>query len=435
MSTTDLAEENERLRQRIAELEAKLAAPQIPTDPVPPVFEKVDQLTNAEIRRYGRQLILPHYGKEAQLKLRNTSMLIVGAGGLGAPAALFLGAGGVGRLGIVDHDDVDISNLHRQIIHTEARQGINKAVSAMMGVHSINPHCEVIPYALSLDSSNALDIIRQYDIVLDCTDNIATRYLLSDACVLSGKPLVSGSALRFDGQLTVYNYKGGPCFRCLHPIPPPADTVGRCSDSGVLGVIPGVIGTLQALEAIKTAVGANINDPPTMLIFSGWNSHLFRTMKLRGKKKDCAACGENPTITHLIDYVQFCGSEAADHALDLSILAPHERIDVKEYDRIRKEDEPHLLIDVRPRVQFDICSLPNSWNIPLDELEARMAEIKDKMSCENVTADRVYSVCRLGNDSQLAIRLLEKHGIQGGRDIVGGLYKWSMDVDETFPVY
>ncbi|KAG0189923.1 Molybdenum cofactor synthesis protein 3 [Apophysomyces sp. BC1034] len=424
MSTTNpLAEENERLRQRIAELEAKLAAPEIPTDPALKPFEKVDQLTNAEIRRYGRQLILPHYGKA------------VGAGGLGAPAALFLGAGGVGRLGIVDHDTVDISNLHRQVIHTEMRQGINKAVSAMTGVHAINPQCEVVPYAVSLDSSNALDIIRQYDIVLDCTDNIATRYLLSDACVLSGKPLVSGSALRFDGQLTIYNYNGGPCFRCLHPVPPPADTVGRCSDSGVLGVIPGVIGTLQALEAIKTAIGANINDPPTMLIFSGFNSHLFRTMKLRGKKNGCAACGENPTITELIDYVQFCGSEAADHALDLSVLAPNERIGVKEYRTLIEQDKSHILVDVRPDVQFDICSLPNSLNIPLDELEKRIGELKDKMDRENLTSDDVYTVCRLGNDSQLAVRMLEKHGIKGTRDIVGGLNKWSTDVDEMFPIY
>ncbi|KAJ8662138.1 hypothetical protein O0I10_001831 [Lichtheimia ornata] len=425
-----LEQENQRLRQRIAELESQLESKPVKQQHS---FQQVDRLSNPEIRRFGRQLILPDFGIEGQLKLRNSSILVVGAGGLGAPALLYLGAGGVGRLGIVDHDDVDVSNLHRQVIHKERTQGINKAVSAMMAVHEINPGCHVTPYPILLDSTNALDIIKQYDVVLDATDNVATRYLLNDACVLAGKPLVSGSALRMDGQLTVYNYNGGPCYRCLHPVPPPAETVTNCSDGGVLGVVPGVIGTLQALEAIKIITGSNANDPPSFLIFSGSYSPMFRTMKLRGKRKDCVVCGENPTITALIDYVQFCGAGANDKELSLSVLEPKERINVQQYNEVVNNNEAHVLLDVRAPVQFDICSLPGSLSIPLANLEKRISELKKDMEAKET--DNVYVVCRLGNDSQLAVRLLQKHGITNARDISGGLYKWATDIDPNFPIY
>ncbi|KAL1929094.1 hypothetical protein VTP01DRAFT_2153 [Rhizomucor pusillus] len=425
-----LEQENRRLRDRIAELEQQLGSskPQTTT-----TFEKAERLSNAEIRRYGRQLILPGFGIPAQLKLRNSSVLIVGAGGLGSPAALYLGAGGVGRLGIVDHDTVDVSNLHRQVIHKEKTQGISKAVSAMMAVNDINPMCRVVPYETVLDSSNALDVIKDYDVVLDATDNVATRYLLNDACVLLGKPLVSGSALRMDGQLTVYNYNGGPCYRCLHPVPPPPETVTNCSDGGVLGVVPGIIGTLQALEAIKIITGIEANVSPSFLIFSGSHSPMFRTMKLRGKKKDCAICGENPTIKQLVDYVQFCGAAATDKEQSLSVLSPEERVHVQEYYNATLANEPHVLLDVRSKVQFEICSLPNSIHIPLAELEKRIPEIDDKL--KETGAKQVYVVCRLGNDSQLAVQILQKHGIENARDIAGGLYKWATEIDDTFPIY
>ncbi|KAI9307565.1 hypothetical protein BJ944DRAFT_157798 [Cunninghamella echinulata] len=343
-----LQKENEALKQKVALLEAQLLEKSnhnqndiLSQD----LFEQVTALTNPDIRRFGRQLILPN------------SILIVGAGGLGAPAALYLGAGGVGRLGIVDHDEVDIGNLHRQVIHTEAKQGINKAISAMMSIKAINSSCHVVPYTFALESSNALEVIQEYDLVVDATDNVATRYLLNDACVLLGKPLVSGSALRYDGQLTVYNYKNGPCYRCLHPVPPPPETVGRCSDNGVLGVA----------------------GEPSFLIFSALSNPIFRTMKLRNKKNNCDICSEQPKITKLIDYVEFCGSGADDKNTSQSILKPDERITPMEYKNITEQGKPHILIDVRPTLQLDICKLPHSLDIPIDELEKRIDEVNQRM--------------------------------------------------------
>ncbi|KAI9278210.1 adenylyltransferase [Phascolomyces articulosus] len=426
-----MEDELKQLRQRVAELEAQLDQQQEANN-VP--LKKVDQLNNEEIRRFGRQLILPEFGPEAQLKLRNSSILVVGAGGLGAPAILYLGSGGVGRLGIVDHDEVDISNLHRQVIHREKTKGMNKAVSAMLAVHEIHPQCQVTPYPILLDSTNALSIIKQYDIVLDATDNVATRYLLNDACVLAGKPLVSGSALRMDGQLTVYNHNGGPCYRCIHPVPPPPETVTNCSDGGVLGVIPGVIGVLQALEAIKIASGLTENQTSHgFLIFNGCYSPMFRSIKLRGKKKECLVCGENPKITELIDYVEFCGAGATDKEASLFVLKPEERIRVQEYKNVLENEENHLLLDVRSPVQYRICSLPNSISIPLDKLESQLPGLKEKIEKQN--AENVYVVCRLGNDSQLAVQMLQKNGIMNVRDIAGGLYKWATDIDTSFPIY
>ncbi|VDI69106.1 adenylyltransferase and sulfurtransferase [Mytilus galloprovincialis] len=218
-------------------------------------LEKSDNLSNEQIGRYSRQLILPEIGVKGQLSLSRTSVLIVGAGGLGCPSAVYLAAAGVGRIGIVDYDEVELNNLHRQILHTEKRVGTPKSSSVASSCTQLNSLVECIPYHLQLDSTNALRLIKQYDVVLDATDNVATRYLLNDACILANKPLVSGSALRFEGQLTIYNYEGGPCYRCLYPKPPPPETVTNCSDGGVLGVIPGIIGCMQALEAIKICAG------------------------------------------------------------------------------------------------------------------------------------------------------------------------------------
>ncbi|OBZ90731.1 Adenylyltransferase and sulfurtransferase MOCS3 [Choanephora cucurbitarum] len=434
----ELQKENEQLRQRIAELEAK-QSPSLPKEFLPedktPSFETVERLTNKEIYRFGRQLVTPGFGYESQLKLRNTSFLVVGAGGLGCPAALYLGAGGVGRLGIVDHDTVDINNLHRQVVHTEARKGVNKAVSVAIAVKENYPDLDVIPYAYALDRTNALELIKQYDIVIDATDNIATRYLLSDACVLAGKPCVSGSALRHDGQLTVYNYKNSPCFRCLHPVPPPAATVGRCVDSGVLGLVPGIIGTLEALEAMKVALESSSLDQPSFLILSAMGNPMFRTMRLRAKKKDCAICGENPTQTELIDYVQFCNDAADDKVVEEILLARDERVNAQEYNTIAQSGKPHLLVDVRPEVQYGICRLPDSLHIPIEQLDKKMDQVKQAMKEKNVTDKDVYVVCRLGNDSQIAVRMMQKEGIQQPRDIMGGLMSWSKTVDSSFPIY
>ncbi|KAK9763564.1 hypothetical protein K7432_009631 [Basidiobolus ranarum] len=389
-----------------------------------------DGLTNPEILRYGRQLILPSIGIQGQTKLKKASVLVVGAGGLGSPCILYLSAAGVGRLGIVDHDVVDETNLHRQIIHDESREGTSKAFSAKTSANKLNSFCQVEVYDTLFNSTNALEIIQQYDVVVDCTDNVATRYLINDACVLAGKPLVSGSSVRMDGQLTIYNFNGGPCYRCLFPTPPPPESVTNCSDGGVLGVVPGVIGCLEALETIKIITGLNDDYKPSLLIFSASHAPPFRSIKLRGRKSDCAVCGDNPTVTGLIDYVQFCGSSAIDKTPALNLLDSSERITCKEYSQIVNEKQPHLILDCRDKVQFDICSLPNSKHIPLTQLEKKIDELNEY--------DRnapVYIVCRRGQDSQVAVRVLQNHGWTNAKDIIGGLQSWTKDVDPTFPLY
>ncbi|KAF9429450.1 hypothetical protein BGZ76_001280 [Entomortierella beljakovae] len=434
-----LEQEKEELERQVTALLLEKSQSQQPdsntkllSDLLEPL-DKVAKLTNPEIARYGRQLILPGFGIEGQLSLRNCSMLVVGAGGLGSSCALYLGGAGVGRLGIVDHDTVDISNLHRQVIHNESRQGLSKAHSAALSIQLLNPYCKVNVHDLVLDSSNAQPIIDAYDIVIDATDNVATRYLLNDGCVLGKKPLVSGSALRLDGQLTIYNYRDGPCYRCLFPTPPPSETVTNCSDGGVLGVVPGIIGCLQALEAIKIATKMNAQDPPTMTLFSANSSTAFRTIKLRKRKQDCVMCGDSPAITKLIDYVRFCGSSATDKTPDLFLIPFNERLTCEAYNKIRENNVPHLLLDVREKVQFDICSLPSSINIPLKELPKQMEIIKERLAPNQP----IYIVCRRGNDSQPAVRLLQEHNITAGeiKDIAGGLEKWTDKIDPDFPKY
>ncbi|KAF9431059.1 Molybdenum cofactor synthesis protein 3 [Podila epigama] len=407
-----LQQERDALKVEVQALRLELIQQYTSSSSTTSPFEKVAKLSNPEIARYGRQLILPEFG-----------IKVVGAGGLGSPCALYLGSAGVGRLGIVDHDTVDISNLHRQIIHNEARQGVSKAQSAALSIQLINPHCKVAVYDLVLDSSNAQPIIDEYDIVVDATDNVATRYLLNDACVLGKKPLVSGSALRLDGQLTIYNYRGGPCYRCLFPTPPPAATVTNCSDGGVLGVVPGVIGCLQALEAIKIATHMNENELPTMTLFSANSSTMFRTIKLRKKKSDCIMCGDAPTITKLIDYVRFCGSSATDKTPDLFLIPFNERITCETYKQILDNHTPHVLLDVREQVQFDICSLPDSINIPLKDLPKELDQIRSVLGEEK--SKPIYVLCRRGNDSQPAARILQEAHVTSGeiKDIVGGLEK------------
>ncbi|KAJ3187006.1 Molybdenum cofactor synthesis protein 3 [Gaertneriomyces sp. JEL0708] len=395
--------------------------------------QKKTNLNNEEISRYSRQLLMPEIGVQGQLNIRNASLLVVGAGGLGAPAIMYLAAAGIGRLGIVDYDPVEASNLQRQIIHDETKLNVPKAESARQTVEKLSSLCDCVAYNTLIDSSNALELIRPYDIVLDATDNVATRYLLNDACVLLDKVLVSGSALRMDGQLTVYHYQGGPCYRCIFPKPPPAETVTNCSDGGVLGVVPGIIGCLQALEAIKIASGMGTSFSQKLLIFDA-TTGTFRGIKLRGRKPDCAVCGDAPTITKLIDYVQFCGSSAADKTPSLNVLPGEERISCKSYAGIRSS--PHLLLDVREKVQYNICSLPNSINIPYKELDRRVAEVEDAVKRKNdENGIPVYVVCRRGNDSQLAVQLLKESGFTMAKDIIGGLEQWAAEVEPAFPTY
>uniref|UniRef100_A0A8D0EKL1 Molybdenum cofactor synthesis 3 n=1 Tax=Strix occidentalis caurina TaxID=311401 RepID=A0A8D0EKL1_STROC len=258
-------------------------------------------LSPADILRYSRQLVLPELGVRGQLLLARSSVLVVGCGGLGCPLAQYLAAAGVGRLGLVDHDVVETSNLHRQVLHGEARRGFPKAVSAAAALRLLNSTVQYVPYCGALSPRTALELVRQYDVIADCSDNVPTRYLVNDACVLAGKPLVSGSALRLEGQLVVYNYQGGPCYRCLFPKPPPPETVTNCADGGVLGVVPGIMGCIQALEVLKIASGMGSSFSQFMLMFDAHEGR-FRNIKLRPKKPDCAVCGDNPSVTCLQDY-------------------------------------------------------------------------------------------------------------------------------------
>ncbi|KAH7086402.1 hypothetical protein FB567DRAFT_527861 [Paraphoma chrysanthemicola] len=443
-------------------------------------------LQKNEYQRYGRQLIMPEIGLQGQLRLKKAKVLIVGVGGLGCPAASYLVGAGVGSVGLVDGDVVEESNLHRQILHSSARVGMTKVESAMVALSSLNPNVRLVPHIARLTPDTAVSTIRNYDLVLDCTDTPASRYLISDACVLLGKPLISASALRIDGQLMVLNNpplprgdaNGGPCYRCVFPKPPPPESVVSCGDGGILGPVVGVMGVLQALEAIKVLTQqpqsspTTAVDPPSLLIFSAYSSPMFRTIRLRSRKPKCAACSAQSTISAQalesgsLDYVQFCGSVDPINA-----LTPRERISAENYAKLRSGINPftgtvsskdnHILIDTREKVQFELCHIDGSVNIPFSTITATpkptlsldlpspgsdSQEWDMDMGQPNwVTTLKqsekpVFVVCRLGNDSQLTVRKMKELGLDfGGRrfigDIRGGLQAWRKTVDKEFPEY
>nr|XP_055028463.1 adenylyltransferase and sulfurtransferase MOCS3 [Misgurnus anguillicaudatus] len=413
-----------------------------------PPLKSTTTLNNDDIMRYSRQLLLPQLGVKGQVSLSNKSVLVVGCGGLGCPLAQYLAAAGIGRLGLLDYDVVDMSNLHRQVLHTELTLGQPKALSAAQAISRLNSAVQCIPYHIQLSRENAIKLIQQYDIVADCSDNVPTRYLVNDACVLTGKPLVSASALRMEGQLTVYNYRGGPCYRCLYPSPPPPETVTNCSDGGVLGVVPGIMGCLQALEVLKIASGQGSSFEKQLLMFDGQDGR-FRSIRLRAKQSECAVCGETPTVTQLQDYERFCGSAATDKCRRLNLLTKEQRVSVQEYKEILDSSTPHLLLDVRPKVEVDICHLPFSINIPLASLEEKksehIAQLKDKIGelkqQRRISSEvPVFVVCKLGNDSQKAVQVLEKMSGKDIeevtlKDISGGLMAWANKIDPSFPQY
>lgn len=396
-------------------------------------------LSADEVARYSRQLILPEIGVEGQKKLKSSSVLIVGCGGLGCPSSLYLTAAGFGKIGLVDADVVETSNLHRQVLHREDTVGIPKTTSAEKELLALNSNVSFEKFSTRLTKSNALDIIRNFDIVIDATDNVIARYLISDACVLTGKPLVSGSALRFDGQLTVYNFdQNSPCYRCLFPTPPPPGTVTNCSDGGVIGVVPGIIGTLQAMEAIKIAVGMRPSYAGTMLLYDGLEGR-FRNIKIRSKRSDCIACSDKRTLDHhLMDYEAFCGQQTCAPQ-GLKILLPFERVQVTEYKReVLDAKVDHVLIDVRPKVEQDIVKLPHSVTIPLQELTKNTEGLKfveDQLQKKKP----VYVMCRKGNASQKAVRFLKDNltvvDPSDIKDLEGGLEAWIKEVDQSLPVY
>lgn len=433
--------EIEELENDIAKLRKQLKTKVQQLKTLKKHFQKncVNKLNNNEIARYSRQIILSEIGVQGQLKLKKASVLVVGAGGLGCPSSLYLAGAGIGRIGILDYDEVELTNLHRQLLHTESTVGLTKVDSAKAYLEELNSQIEIVTHHTQLASGNALSIIGEYDIVVDATDNVATRYLLNDACVLLKKPLVSGSALQLEGQLTVYNYKGGPCYRCLFPTPPPPETVTNCGDGGVLGAITGVIGALQALETIKIILGNEGVLFGRLLLFDGQQS-TFRNLKLRPKKAECSVCSENPTLTKLIDYEQFCSMKATDKDSHLTLLGPQERITVQEYKQLSDNNIQHLLIDVRGSNQFEICQLPTSINIPIDDIlkNRRTEEILAQVAGASPSA-QVFVVCRRGNDSQLAVHhlrpLFQGRGLDPPRDIMGGLHAWTHNIDPEFPIY
>lgn len=393
-------------------------------------------LTKNDVSRYSRQMLLPGFGVKGQKALKSASVLIVGAGGLGCPCAAYLASAGVGRIGIVDFDTVEESNLHRQILHSEAKVGLSKVDSLVIALRQLNSQPEYVQHAALLDSSNALDIIGRYQVVIDASDNVATRYLVNDACVRLGKPLVSGSALRWEGQLTVYNYQGGPCYRCLFPKPPPSATVTNCSEGGVVGMVPGVIGCMQALEVVKILTGSGEVCSGRLLLFDGADAR-WRQVSLRAKLPDCAVCSIAPsTVSLLQDYATWCGAGPADKCCNISLLPKELRMSCQELkDRLEDDRSDCLLLDVRPTCQFEMCHLAKSINVPLERLDLlEIALLEQKLE----DASEVVVLCRRGNDSQLAVEKLreawKERGVQV-RDVRGGLEAWAKTVDPTFPTY
>ncbi|KAG8371692.1 hypothetical protein BUALT_Bualt13G0114700 [Buddleja alternifolia] len=403
------------------------------------------QLSADMIYRYSRHLLLPSFGVEAQGNLLKSSVLVIGAGGLGSPALLYLAACGIGRVGIVDNDVVELNNLHRQIIHTEAYIGRSKVESAAAACRAINSSIQLVEHKEAFRTSNALEIMSKYDIVVDATDNAPSRYMISDSCVVLGKPLISGAALGLEGQLTVYNYNGGPCYRCLFPTPPPTTACQRCADSGVLGVVPGIIGCLQALEAIKVAGAVGEPLSGRMLLLDALSARI-RVVKIRGRSLQCEACGENATMTAQqfrdFDYEKFTQSPLTTSPLKLQLLPSEARITSREYKEINVKGEAHVLVDVRPAHHYKITSLPNSLNIPFSSLDGRLSEISEALEREELIksgdasrAASLYVICRRGNDSQRAVDYLHKVGFTTAKDIIGGLESWAHDVDPKFPTY
>ena len=381
-------------------------------------------LTNEEVGRYSRHLIMPEVGMAGQLKLKAARALCIGAGGLGSPVALYLAAAGVGTLGIVDFDEVDYSNLQRQIIHGTPDVGRSKLESAKSRLNALNPEIEVVTHEMALSSENALGLFAHYDLVIDGTDNFPTRYLVNDACVIQGKPNIYGSIFRFEGQASVFAAKDGPCYRCLYPEPPPPGLVPSCAEGGVLGILPGVIGTLQATEAIKVILG--IGEPliGRFLIFDALKMR-FRELKLR-KDPDCPVCGEHPTVTQLIDYEQFCGITPAAPAAVRAAVAEDEAT-VEELKTRLDHQESFLLLDVREPQEFEICRIPGSVLIPLGDLPSRLSELQGR--------DDMIVHCKSGVRSGKAVRLLREAGYGKARNLKGGILAWIDRIDPTLPKY
>jgi len=388
---------------------------------LPPLVDPAQSLTPQEIRRYSRHLIIPDVAMDGQKRLKNAKVLCVGAGGLGSPALMYLAAAGVGTLGIVDFDVVDESNLQRQVIHGQSDVGRSKAESARDSVREINPLVNVVLHTERLDSSNAMEIFAAYDLIVDGTDNFATRYLVNDACVLLGKPYVWGSIYRFDGQASVFWAEHGPCYRCLYPEPPPPGMVPSCAEGGVLGVLCASIGSIQVTEAIKVLTG--VGDPLVgrLMIYDALEM-TYRAVKVR-KDPECALCGKNPTITELIDYEQFCGT-VSDEA---QLAAAGSTITATELKAMQDRGDDFLLVDVREPAEWEIVRIPGAVLIPKGDLPSRLSELPQNKP--------VVMYCKTGVRSAETLALLKNAGFKDAVHVQGGVSAWATQVDNTAPLY
>jgi sulfur-carrier protein adenylyltransferase/sulfurtransferase len=377
-------------------------------------------LSNEEILRYSRHLIMPEVGMEGQQKLKSARVLCIGAGGLGSPLALYLGAAGVGTLGLVDFDVVDFTNLQRQIIHTVSDVGRPKLDSAAEKLKAINPFVEVRKFETKLTSANALDIFREFDIIADGTDNFPTRYLVNDACVLTGKPNVYASIFRFEGQASVFATENGPCYRCLYPEPPPPGLVPSCAEGGVLGILPGLLGIIQATEVIKLILGSGEPLIGRLLLVDAL-AMSFRELKLR-KDKDCPVCGERATIRELIDYNEFCGIRGEEKPVEVNIP----EIQPQELKRRLDSGDDIFVLDVREPHEYQICNIGGHL-IPLGDLPKRVNELD--------TSREIVAHCKGGIRSAKAVDFLQKAGFRKVKNLTGGILAWSEKVDPKVPKY
>ncbi len=377
-------------------------------------------LNNDEILRYSRHLIMPEVGMEGQQKLKAARVLCVGTGGLGSPLALYLGAAGVGTLGIVDFDVVDYTNLQRQIIHTTADVGRKKLDSAAEKLKAINPFLNIRRFETKLTSANALEIFRDFDIIADGTDNFPTRYLVNDACVLSGKPNVYGSIFRFEGQASVFATEEGPCYRCLYPEPPPPGLVPSCAEGGVLGILPGLVGVIQATEVIKLILGKGEPLVGRLLLVDAL-SMKFRELKLR-KNPDCPVCGTHRTVTKLIDYNEFCGIRGEEKAVDVS----QSDMQVEELKRRLDAGEDLFVLDVREPHEYQICNIGGHL-IPLNDLPKRISELD--------SSREIVAHCKMGGRSAKAVQFLREAGFKKVHNLTGGIIAWADRIDPKMPKY
>ena len=386
-------------------------------------------LSNDEVKRYSRHLIMPEVGMEGQRKLKAAKILLIGMGGLGSPLGIYLAAAGIGKLGLVDMDTVDFTNLQRQILYTTADVGKPKIQAAKARLQAMNPHVELQTYETHLSSENALEIFKDYDIVIDGTDNFPTRYLVNDACVLLGKPNVYGSIFRFEGQASVFDAAQGPCYRCLYPEPPPPGLVPSCAEGGVLGILPGLIGVIQATEAIKILLGK----PDTLvgrLLLVNALTMRFRDLQLK-KDPSCPICGPKRTITKLIDYQQFCGMPSVEAPAAVAATANEREgweIAPTELAELLKKNGSHVkVIDVREPHEWDICHIAGAQLVPLSEFAEHLHELN--------SADNLILHCKSGARSWKALTILREAGFTKLKNLRGGITAWAEDVDPTMPTY